>query len=247
MPNVESNDQPQTYMQAYCPLHSPPLSLTISRTQPEKYPRGFLALPGEIRNQIYDHLFRGTTFNVTAISSQRSPSRTTPSANNLSLLRTCRQIHAETRHFPYSLSTFSISCIDDLDLLLDTFTKPQREAITSLQIVPGILPGTWYWGVWLGDYISIRCPRWWDPEQVKMPELPGLKRVHIQVAFDKAGRLRRRWSFYRQCEEESRFFGPFSRMMYALEDVEMVFRRLNPGVEDVTCEEVEIRGLQASG
>jgi hypothetical protein len=32
-----------------------------------------------------------------------------------------------------------------------------------------------------------------------------------------------------------------------LEDVEMVFRRLNPGVEDVTCEEVEIRGLQASG
>ena len=229
-------------MQAYRPLHPPLISLKILGTQPEKSPRGFLDLSGELRNQIYNHLFRRTTFNITAESSQPAPARTTPSTNNLSLLRTCRQIHAETRHFPFSLGTFSISYIDDLDLLLETFSKAQREVITSLQVVPGPQPCAWYWGVWLGEYISVRCPRWWDPEQVKMPELPGLKRVHVQVAFDKAGRLRRRWSFHRQCEEESRFSEPFSRIMYALEDVERVFRRLNPGVEDITCEEVDIAG-----
>lgn len=86
----------------------------------------FLSLPAEIRNQIYEDVFQGWIIAIRPDSRQkegfetdiwpadtdpyqvlerRSWPVTTRSMSMLGLMYTCRQIHAETKHLPYGLST----------------------------------------------------------------------------------------------------------------------------------------------
>ena len=86
----------------------------------------FLSLPAEIRNQIYEDVFQGWVFairpdskredcletdiwsvgtNPYQVLERRSWPVTNRSSNVLGLIYTCRQIHTETKHLPYGLST----------------------------------------------------------------------------------------------------------------------------------------------
>ncbi|KAF1912638.1 hypothetical protein BDU57DRAFT_542456 [Ampelomyces quisqualis] len=243
MPAVLTDDLRRTEMQAYHSRHTASLSLNMPVTQPDASHRGFLDLPGELRNKIYTYLFQSTTFKITAASSQRAPACIAQSANNLSLLRTCRKIHTEARDFPYALGTFSISYIDDLDLLLSRFTKEQQKAITSLQVVPGTLPCAWYWGAWHGHVLIMRCPRWWDPWLVRLPELPSLKQIHVQVAFDPAQRSNTvPRPVHRRSPHSTQSDLQFTHVEAAMEEVKRVFRQLHHGA-NVTCVEVLIAGV----
>lgn len=85
-----------------------------------------LSLPAEIRNQIYEDVFQGWIFairpninqkdgyetdiwsadtNPYQVLERRSWPITNRSSNVLGFMYTCRQIHAETKHLPYGLST----------------------------------------------------------------------------------------------------------------------------------------------
>lgn len=99
---------------------------SLQRTQRIPVALSFLSLPAELRNQIYEDVFQGWVIAIRP-SSKRNDSLdtdiwsantdpyqilgrhpwplTNKSSNELSLLYTCRQIHAETKHLPYGLST----------------------------------------------------------------------------------------------------------------------------------------------
>lgn len=85
-----------------------------------------LSLPAEIRNQIYEDVFQGWIFairpninrkngyetdiwsadtNPYQVLERRSWPVTNRSSNALGLMYTCRQIHSETKHLPYGVST----------------------------------------------------------------------------------------------------------------------------------------------
>ena len=86
----------------------------------------FLSLPAEIRNQIYEDAFQGWIFAIRPAvnrnggyeidiwSADTDPYQvlekrvwpvTNRSSNVLGLMYTCRQIHVETKHLPFGLST----------------------------------------------------------------------------------------------------------------------------------------------
>lgn len=86
----------------------------------------FLSLPAEIRNQIYEDAFQGWIFAIRPAANRKSgyetdiwSADTTPyqilekrvwpvtnrSSTVLGLMYTCRQIHAETKHLPFGVST----------------------------------------------------------------------------------------------------------------------------------------------
>lgn len=67
----------------------------------------FLLLPAEIRNMIHTYVLQGHIFNVTA-PSFRLKTRCRTYRDPLALLRTCRQIHAETLLMVFALNTFHI-------------------------------------------------------------------------------------------------------------------------------------------
>lgn len=102
------------------------LLISSQRTQQNPTASSFLSLPAEIRNQIYEEVFQGQVFALRPNSNRKHGLETAiwsadidpyqilerqswplekQSSNGLDLLFTCRQIHAETQHLPFGLST----------------------------------------------------------------------------------------------------------------------------------------------
>jgi hypothetical protein len=162
----------------------------------------FLRLPPEVRNSIYVYVFGArhiklaSKFNSTSRPYQYVPEGIVRPANNgskdarentygkpshtFALLKTCRQIHAETHMLPFELNTFDISRhdseINPLKLWSETLAK-QLRAIRTVRIQTD------------NAVMEIMFPI----ESLKL--LAGLKRVEVVVvvaAWDFAGMQKRR-------------------------------------------------------
>jgi hypothetical protein len=154
-----------------------------------------LKLPGELRNRIYKLVFEDRSYDMTRVS--RRAQMTLPASPSLSrrmllkimkpsactphyefgLLQTCLQTYTEAKHLPFALATLYFSDIGDVNFLVKNFTTDQRCAISSLQFnleratltLEGILRA---YRVYFED----------RREQMDaMPDLPGLKRLHVQI------------------------------------------------------------------
>ncbi|KZM21894.1 DNA binding [Ascochyta rabiei] len=97
-----------------------------------------LALPAELRNIIWALVLGDTTFDVKCkvqIPWGTTITNITAQTNSLALLRTCRQIHSETRLLPFRLNKFRFSSEDAFKPWLSKFAKTQQAAITEVHLV----------------------------------------------------------------------------------------------------------------
>jgi len=98
-----------------------------------------LQLPGELRNTIYAHVLGNHSIDVQEeYWPQRfrisiSPFQVQPH-HITALLRTCRQIHAETHLLPFTLNIFSCENPSILQFFRHALTCKQRHAIAELQL-----------------------------------------------------------------------------------------------------------------
>ncbi|KAF1912419.1 hypothetical protein BDU57DRAFT_551268 [Ampelomyces quisqualis] len=101
-----------------------------------------LALPAEIRSQIFHYALGGKTFRQIYKSWNRRPFQCEPSEHihAFALLQTCRQIYVETAAVPFASNAFTV---DDCSMLKNScrpFTKYQIRNIKELQIeLPNVL------------------------------------------------------------------------------------------------------------
>lgn len=79
-----------------------------------------LKLPGELRNRIYEFVFRGEVYDLAATGT--SP-LSTHNKDRLGLLRACRQIYAESKLFPPALGTLSSFELHDLRTFTERMTS----------------------------------------------------------------------------------------------------------------------------
>ncbi|KAH6878871.1 hypothetical protein BKA58DRAFT_466490 [Alternaria rosae] len=95
-----------------------------------------LRLPAEVRNQIWK-LVLGAKVYWARYTKKFQLSPTEPK-NAMALLRTCRQIYAETALMPLTLSTFACASVTQAKGSLGKLKPHQRKQITSLQFLcPG--------------------------------------------------------------------------------------------------------------
>ncbi|KAJ4341965.1 hypothetical protein N0V95_007061 [Ascochyta clinopodiicola] len=97
-----------------------------------------LALPAELRNIIWALVLGDTTFDIKCkvqIPWGTAITNVTAQKNSLALLRTCRQIHSETRLLPFRLNKFRFSSEDAFKPWLGKFNKAQQTAITEVYLV----------------------------------------------------------------------------------------------------------------
>ncbi|KAJ4372398.1 hypothetical protein N0V83_004172 [Neocucurbitaria cava] len=97
-----------------------------------------LRLPAEIRNEIWKYalggkVYRGVFDDSKAPSTKLSLPRTEP-ANTAALLRTCRQIYAETALMLCSLNKFSFDFTADVCVGVRKLKSIQRRQIMSVQL-----------------------------------------------------------------------------------------------------------------
>lgn len=97
-----------------------------------------LRLPAEIRNEIWKYalggkVYRGVFDDSKAPSTKLSLPRTEP-ANAAALLRTCRQIYAETALMLCSLNKFSFDFAADVCVGVRKLKPIQRRQITAIQL-----------------------------------------------------------------------------------------------------------------
>ncbi|KAF2850753.1 hypothetical protein T440DRAFT_507835 [Plenodomus tracheiphilus IPT5] len=96
----------------------------------------FLSLPGELRNEIYGHVFSGYTARSKDVPfpiSQEKVGWIYP-ADGLSLSRTCRQTYNETRSLPFEKSEFSGKFTDVINQLLHKLSPTCASAITMVRL-----------------------------------------------------------------------------------------------------------------
>jgi hypothetical protein len=148
--------------------------LTIDRVKSNQN-SPLLRLPPELRYRIWTL--------VIGVPILRTPLRTTPEDKRVqplklpitegkkawALLRTCRQIYAETALLPYKSSIFSDTLRTPLKSQLKCLKTFQRAQIEDLQ-VEVMLPG------------HTRSPHLSGLRRVKLDILPGLKRIRV-LAF----------------------------------------------------------------
>ncbi|KAF9699458.1 hypothetical protein EKO04_002099 [Ascochyta lentis] len=97
-----------------------------------------LALPAELRNIIWALVLGDKTYDIKCkvqIPWGTAITNVTAQANNLALLRTCRQIHSETRLLPFRLNAFRFTSEDAFKPWLSKFDKAQQTAIMEVQLV----------------------------------------------------------------------------------------------------------------
>ena len=104
-----------------------------------------------------------------------------PIPRSLGLLRTCSQIHAETKLLPYIFGTFSSTEFDTLTVFFDSCTPAQREAIRTIEFMVDILFSIWF------SRAEYRC----------LENLSGLRRIdvlvlHVDDKFDQDNWIKER-------------------------------------------------------
>lgn len=90
--------------------------LTPKRTQANRRDSPLLKLPAELRETIYEHVFRGLIYEGDVDGHRAKPYNTT---EPLALRQTCRQIRHETREAFYKSTIFHFENINTLYSLLD--------------------------------------------------------------------------------------------------------------------------------
>ncbi|KAF2496299.1 hypothetical protein BU16DRAFT_609075 [Lophium mytilinum] len=92
-----------------------------------------MQLPGELRNQIYKHLFSSTRLTYGDRRTGRISSVKMKSAlNSLAILRTCRQVHREAATLWPGLVLFNF---EDVDALLDRLSPLPAETLSKIRYV----------------------------------------------------------------------------------------------------------------
>jgi hypothetical protein len=142
-----------------------------------------LRLPPEIRNRIWKYAVGGNTIKSVDIGLWRGDYRlklptseqlpTSEPGHVFALLRTCRQIYAETAVLPYTDNTFSFCSVRSMRYGLKHVKAHLRTHITSIQLEIDFdfrrsRHGFEYY-VYLGERFSLRA------------SLPGLKDVHAYL------------------------------------------------------------------
>lgn len=129
-------------------------SVSRRRKVPASKPSSpFLALPAEVRNQIYElvltdenpsvfnyQLYYGSKIwadgrispKYEFLGKPRHLDFLTPHPTRLALLQTCRQIYGEAYHIYYATHTFEFAYPEDLRLFLKTIGRKRRREIVSL-------------------------------------------------------------------------------------------------------------------
>lgn len=119
------------------------LQLTRNSIEDRSRISPFLQLPPELRNKIYDFVFRGEIWQIYMSSfSLDKKLKATPlgedERNRLALLSVCRQIHFEAALLPFKLSTFESCRVEYLMEWIDDLTRTApkaREAIAYIQFL----------------------------------------------------------------------------------------------------------------
>ncbi|KAF9729785.1 hypothetical protein PMIN01_11718 [Paraphaeosphaeria minitans] len=135
-----------------------------------------LCLPAELRSLVWMHTLGGMVFEVHCWVSYGVNSFATRILNRqknfLSLLRTCRRIHAEARLIPFMFNAFRIKSEQGLHAFVDTFEAAKREAIAEIHLV------TWR-AVHMVERLSdIPQP---VPDNLALAQLPGLRKLCVDV------------------------------------------------------------------
>ncbi|KAF2622721.1 hypothetical protein BU25DRAFT_204842 [Macroventuria anomochaeta] len=112
------------------------VSEQISETTAPKSP--LVSLPAELRNIIWALVLGEKTFDIKCevrIPWGTTTTNLTIQKHYLSLLRTCRQIHSETRLLPFKLNIFQFKSEDAFKPWLNKFDQAQRAAITEVRLM----------------------------------------------------------------------------------------------------------------
>jgi len=96
-------------------------------TRRNKQQSPLLILPGEIRNNIYGHLFGDIN------ASRRTPTGKKPYW--LGLLMACHSLYYEGKLLPFTLGTWKFNTIEDLNNILPKSTHLQRHLITDVKFL----------------------------------------------------------------------------------------------------------------
>ena len=176
-------------------------------------PSPLLSLPAELRSIIWALVLGGNVFDIKCeirIPWGIAVNNATIQRHSLALLRTCRQIHSETRLFPFTLNAFQFKSEDAFKPWLSRFDPAQRAAITQVRLV------TWK-ARHMVESRGFAPRRLGDVFPVEM--LTGLRRVDVEVRYtgvvsecekwecggseledadwaEQEGRLRLRWKKY---------------------------------------------------
>ncbi|KAJ8110971.1 hypothetical protein OPT61_g6313 [Boeremia exigua] len=146
-----------------------------------------LSLPAELRDIIWALVLGGITFEIQCkarIPWGTTVKNATTQQHSLALLRTCHQIHAETRLLPFTLNTFQFKSEDAFKPWLAKFDAAQRQAIAQVRIV-----------TWKARHMVER--RGFAPRRlgdVFLVEMfGGLKRVDVEVRYTGVVRECEKW------------------------------------------------------
>ncbi|KAJ4987365.1 hypothetical protein SVAN01_07103 [Stagonosporopsis vannaccii] len=147
-----------------------------------------LFLPAELRNIIWT-LVLGETI-VSIDCEIRIPwgirvKNSTAKQHNLALLRTCRQIHNETRLLPFILNTFQFRSEDVFKPWLARFKPEQRLAIAQIRLI------TWK-ARHMVESRGFAPRKLGDVFQVEM--FGGLRRVDVEVRYTRVVRECEKWA-----------------------------------------------------
>ncbi|KAF3001361.1 hypothetical protein E8E13_006383 [Curvularia kusanoi] len=146
-------------------------------TPPAPTASPLLTLPAELRNIIWALVLGNTTYDISCtirIPWGTSVKNLTTSAHSLALLRTCRQIHAETRYLPFTLNTFQFKSEDAFKPWLKRLDGDRCAAIAGVRLV------TWKARHML-ESRGFAPRRVGDVFPIEM--FKGLKRVDVEVRY----------------------------------------------------------------
>lgn len=154
------------------------LANTRDSTDQNQFNSPLLKLPGELRNRIYEFALSGRTWhigydsNLPVVRSLPKVIEAIEDADPCSLLRTCRQIHAEAGHLPLTLIT--LSCDSQRTLRRWFKTGGKRMASEASYILLRIRN--------INDWVmrTNGAPRWRCRAKLLVSE-PSLKELDIVV------------------------------------------------------------------
>ncbi|KAF2030008.1 hypothetical protein EK21DRAFT_66407 [Setomelanomma holmii] len=144
-----------------------------------------LRLPPELRNKIWRYVLGGNVLRWTLVSSSRYSLkyRMAPPPGQiilgLDLLRTCRQIYAETALLPYQLNTFACTEYAGIKGELQYLQPFQRSHIAKLQLEASSIRGLWLGQGYLSDIERYTDARFCG--KYKLGFLPALEEIQVCV------------------------------------------------------------------
>jgi hypothetical protein len=134
-----------------------------------------LRLPAEIRNRIWQFALGGKVYRQQHVTGNRRGKlmpQPCERGNAFLLLRTCRQIYAETGVLPFTINTFSITSYWSLVHMFKPFRKYQCSQIEQIHIEMSNSGLEEWWKAWM--------KRQFDDVDLS-GRLPGLRRIYFRI------------------------------------------------------------------